>query len=272
MGQERCVYEVAPDWRGVNKDGGKIGERSRRRLGARAEQFFGLASAKTGPAFEIVQQRFANKWATIGTDHALQLIDSSLRAFQLDGQSALLGATEGFYDIPLEALPEGLRENAGGRLKRVAVENRSTGKTRLAVAWSSPRKVLHCHIDQGSVGLPSKLWLFCRQQVRGWFWLDSAHRRHNNAIDSFNDAGLSWVRGEMAFLASVGTGPWATQGHHGTLSDALAEYCENFDWRDPIFASMYSRIIFHRCKGDIPYDFGSEAHLQDLDCRWCQKQ
>ena len=231
----------------------------------RASQFFGeRAGGFAEKNVTLLQKKLANKHIVQALDHTLQMgAELSLCVFRPAQDNVVLGPDEEFYSVQMESLPDALRQD-GVRTTRVCVLNKTDGVSRFAVFWNSPRRTVHFHTDQGSIGAPAKLWLLLTKHLRGWFWLDTSHRRHNGVTDTFAACGLSWVRREMGFLASVGTGPWLGAGHFGTMSEALREFTQNMTWQDPLFMELYPRIVASQCQGQLPLTYGTQAHMQEV--------
>eukprot|EP00959_Pyramimonas_sp_CCMP1952_P463202 9484516-Pyramimonas_sp.AAC.1 len=64
-------------------------------------------------------------------------------------------------------MPGEMQGLSPGRSRRLCIVDTSSGETGAAVKWSEPRRILHMHIDQGSVGVPAKITTHCRHRIRG---------------------------------------------------------------------------------------------------------
>ena len=200
-----CSLQVIPDWRGVDSKDGTLSEHQMDRLNNRMQQFFERQKPVVAPrVLTLQQEQLANKHITLALDNALRMgADMDLAQFQVAAESHVFFRPEQqFRTVALEHLPEAVRRVSLGCTQRIVARDRgSDALPKLAVPWGEDRRVLHLHIDQGSIGVPSKLWLFSKDggALRGWFWLDHAHRRHNNVIDALKVAGLLWLRAEMTY-------------------------------------------------------------------------
>jgi hypothetical protein len=110
--------------------------------------------------------------------------------------------------------------------------------------------------------MPHKFYLYARRGIRGWCWIDSSHRRANNTILALKDVGLPTLKDEMALVCSVGTGPWKGGAHFGKYSEAMAEYTNNFTWRDDLFQFLYNRITCDLNFGVRPPGWATEEHMR----------
>jgi len=189
----------------------------------------------------------------------------SLKVFQVAQEAYCLHQDNvRLFVQDLKDMPEAIKAASLGRCQRVCGLDSGSSQTALAIHWAVARRVLHCHIDQGAVGVPSKVWLFCRQRLRGWFWIDHAHRRHNCVIDAFAACGLGWLRSEMAFVSSVASGPWGNAGHFGKFSEACKEFIRNSNIHDPLWTELYPVITFFLTEAQVPSSYGQEGHMQEV--------
>ena len=215
-----------------------------------------------------MKDKLANKHISQALDHTLSTgAELCLRDFQAaQGSPALFDASVSLYVVGIDGMPQQIKDASPGCTHRVCAHDTRTGKTSLVCQWASPRRILHSHIDQGPIGVPSKLWLYGSERIRGWWWLDLAHRRNNCVLDAFKWSGLAWVRQEMAFLASVACGPWSTCGHHAKLSEAVKEFLRNHTADDPLFTAAYPYLCHCLSNGlGIAHGtFGQPHHLQHV--------
>jgi hypothetical protein len=88
--------------------------------------------------------------------------------------------------------------------------------------WSEPRRILHCCMDQGSIGWPSNYFLYFHQKLRGWMFMDPSHRRYNNVLDALKDSCLAHLKHEMTICVNLGSAPWGSCGHFFRYKEAAA--------------------------------------------------
>jgi len=145
-----------------------------------------------------------------------------------------------------------------------------TGTTRLEHAWSRDNRVLICWLDMGSVGWPAKHWVYLSPdtKVRGWWWPDPAHRRWDNWQNSCKAAGLGFLKNEILLIASLGSAPFGNCAHFGRYSEAAAEFFTSLDTRDPLFCSMYARLVADWYPDPSPYPCLHRTLAQTIQTKW----
>ena len=261
--------KAMPDFRGQNKKNGKLELDLRSKFCNMVVQFItGKAVPEVGRRLgktSLKQSKVANKFSLLGTDHALvQGTTWGLSKFIANEPvKALNPDFEQMFFVPAEKLPPALQESLHGRSHRMCVLDKPSGQTRLVVKWSAQRDVLQCFLDQGSIGWVAKGWLYLKEQLRGWFWCDPPHRRHENSKLSFLRAELNFVRNEVAIARGMSQGPWESAGHFCTFKDALDELMENFDCTSELWQLMYTRVAFDACCGKLPPEYGSDEHCAE---------
>lgn len=117
-----------------------------------------------------------------------------------------LRSDERRYFVSISELPAAMQQRAECRSKRSCVETTDLGggkRRRLEVDWQETRIVLHSWADMGSCGYPSKFYMYLDQHLRGFFFMDPLHRRHDNTVNSVKGASLTWARMEMSIVSSV---------------------------------------------------------------------
>ena len=205
--------KAMPDFRGQNKKNGKLELDLRSKFCNMVVQFItGKAVPEVGRRLgktSLKQSKVANKFSLLGTDHALvQGTTWGLSKFIANEPvKALNPDFEQMFFVIAEKLPPALQESLHGRSHRMCVLDKPSGQTRLVVKWSAQRDVLQCFLDQGSIGWVAKGWLYLKEQLRGWFWCDPPHRRHENSKLSFLRAELNFVRNEVAIARGMSQGP-----------------------------------------------------------------
>ena len=120
--------------------------------------------------------------------------------------------------------------------------------------------MLHSVLDQGSIGWPSRQWLF--EHLRGARWFDPPHRRCNNLSEALSVAGLGHLRAEALHVLNHHGGPWAGAANHSAWVQCAMEYLASTDVDDPIFGCMYPYMAHDLRGGRLPYNFGSREHTQ----------
>ena len=127
-------------------------------------QFF--TSDPDAAVLTLAQEKLANKQVLLALDQALQAgAELDLHHFQVPaGSYCLHNPAVQLSRRPVAELPDDIARASPGRLYRVFADDTDTAdeEPTLAIQWQNEnRRVLHMHIDQGSVGLPSKLYLVC---------------------------------------------------------------------------------------------------------------
>ena len=90
-------------------------------------------------------------------------------------------------------------------------------------------------LDEGSIGLPTVLYLFLKPVVRSTFHPDPAHRVMNNVTNSSNMSGL-WIRIlEVLVVLNLPTKPYNTDAQWHTMVGA-SNFLENCRARHRAFS------------------------------------
>ena len=125
-----------------------------------------------------------------GKDNALQGgVNMGLASFATVNLALPLLLNEERYEVPIESLGLVVVIGCEGAVNRSCIMNRDSGDTRFEVDWSAPRNVLHDYGDMGCIGFVNKFYLYTRKHLRGWWWIDPPHRRHDNVISAMEKAG-----------------------------------------------------------------------------------
>ena len=264
-----CNPQVMPGFRGQDKDpSGKISAEGMARWRARMHQFAHRtkAVAKKRPKIDALQkQRLANKYHCKGFDNALHLgAGVSCADFVVQKPPSALAANERRFMIKVSDCPPSVQAASSDRELRSCIQDRDTGKTRLELCWSSERKLMHCHVDEGGDNLTNKFWLYLRMHMRGWVWIDPTHRRENNWKNSCSEAGAAWCLKDMALICSIGSAPWGKCGHFDKYSDAMLEYTTNFDCNDELWVLAYPYVAAVFFEGKLPINWKSDECRQEL--------
>ena len=164
--------------------------------------------------------------------------------------------------IAVTSLPENLRQQSGGRIRRSVLVDGNSGKRKLEVAWSSRRRILHETLDMGPKSWSIRYALYGHWNLRGSVTADPHHRRHDNAALAMTRAGLRLLRLEMGLALSFVNGPWEGETWHGTLVDAIEEWNANSTSRDPLFELLYPRLVIGETQNRPPSDYGSLEHIE----------
>ena len=111
----------------------------------------------------------------------------------------------------MDDLTSALQKRANGRKKRVLLQTTlpcGTSELRFEVDWARRGPVIHDHLDSGSIGMPSKQFLYTVFQLHGWRWPDVIHIKINNCKNAIIAANLSWARHEKSLTSSFKRGPF----------------------------------------------------------------
>lgn len=163
--------------------------------------------------------------------------------------------------VSMQALPEAVRASAAGRTRR-AVLVAEDGSASLETAWQDNRRILHCMIDCGSVGWPSKNWLFYSAECRGERWIDPPHRRSNNIADALGASRLLSFRAEALVLVNCSAGPWWGAANHQAWREAGTEWHDSVTSQDELFCALYPWIVHDWTGGVLPSDMFSDSHME----------
>jgi hypothetical protein len=215
---------------------------------------------------KLKQVRLANKHHVQGLDHAMTAgCGLGLQDFiGAAPPTRALKAHEQRYFVPVSDLPTEVAEASLGRVRRACVYDENAESTRLEYELSQENRTLVSWLDMGAIGWPSKYFLYMEAGVRGWFFPDHAHRRWDSFHNSLGVAGIAFVKNEAGLVASLGSAPWGNCAHFCRYSEAASEYFENFDCSDPLFVTMYSRIVADWYGGDPPHNYGTAEHMAEM--------
>ena len=225
-------------------------------------------AAKKKGFVNVKQRRLANKYHLLAMDHAIQngLGMLGFLAFRAPRPLLPLGATERRYFVPMDSLPADLQQLAAGRTRRACIADSAPGTQRLEVCWSEPRPSLHCVLDMGTIGWPSKFGLFhaSKGQLRGWWEVDPPHRRHNNAKNALSQSGLTWAKLEVLLSTTVASGPFDGAAFFGVIQGAATELFQEFDHTCALFVHWYPRLSFQLHEGRVPLTYGTDEHMVEV--------
>ena len=228
-----------------------------------------MARAKSlGKKARGVRQKFlANRYHMQAVDQSL-LTSSGLgyAHYQAPARSpAALAPQERRFYVDIGDLPDAMHATANGRTRRACVENAATGERWLENPLSGNRDQLWCHLDQGAIGWPAQHWLYGDMRLRGFFFGDISHRRHDNYQDVFKESGIGWVFSEMVLCTSIGNAPWRGCGHYGKMSEAADELFRNYGPDSmPAFETLYPHIVTRKTadRCSLPPLYGTQAHVE----------
>jgi hypothetical protein len=185
-----------------------------------------------------------------------------LDAFLPEVRPHALSHTEKRFFVDIADVPLEIQLLSPGRSRRACVLEAGSSPS-LEVHWGGSRKLLHLFLDQGSVGWPSKHFLFAHVGLRGSYWRDPCHRTHNNVLRSWHQTCINFVKLEVNFLINLTRGPFSSAAFFGTLHQASRQYLESCDHTDKLFQMLCPDIVRDQCGADeLPLDFGTQAHMQ----------
>lgn len=238
---------MLPDWRGQRREAlGKLTSSSVIAWKNRLAQFLKKRSAAdTKPSTTVKslkETRRANEDRMKGLDHGLSAgLGLSLAFFAAGQPCRPLLATEKRYMVPSSSLPFELRAIAPDRTHRACVWDGGAKAGRLEVQWSASRPLLHDCSDMGPSNWPSQYFLYSQAQIRGYFWFDLPHRRHDNVKNAIGKV-FQIVRSERTIIHSVWSGPWDGAAHFQGLREAASDYFGSMTADDQMFVLLYPRI------------------------------
>ena len=186
----------------------------------------------------------ANKAHMQARDHALLAgVGLPLASFKAARPQRALAAHEVLFFKDTAELPLVIRAASPGRQERACVYDKLPKQTRLLAPWSEPRRVLHCSMDQGTIGWPANYLLCFSQDLRGWMIMDPSHRRHINVHDAMRDSSLAHLKHEMTICVNLGPAPWGSCGHFFRYREAAEEYFANLTESDSLSVEMYPFLV-----------------------------
>ena len=147
---------------------------------------------------KLQQKNLANKVALLSFDHALLGgFGHGLSLFKSTRGARRLEPGERQYFLQADQLTRSLRALCPPSLVRrscVMSPNRSW----MEVPYDEKKKAsLFSWLDMGSCAFPSKYYLYLSCKLRGWWWWDISHRRHDNylqALKSSRPRGAAHIR------------------------------------------------------------------------------
>ena len=206
------------DFLGQDKDSrGKLSKDNKSKWRERIRTFVAPKLAVAKRQARLKADRLANKYHLKAFDHALLAgMGCGLDTFVCEDSGGKLTATERRYFIPSADLPEPLQKLRPDRSRCACVWDLSAVAGRLEIEWGATRRLLVTWQDMGAVGWPSKYYAYLVCQIRGWFFPDPAHRRHDNMNLAVDAALLSFIKTE----ASYGSGTPALSSGKNCLARA----------------------------------------------------
>jgi len=261
------LAQVLKEWKGQKGAGVNLDTEAKARWRDKVRQFCCMrASAGRDNVLKQVKVKYASNVQHIkALDHALVGgCGFGLMKFMPERRPVALAAGEKRFLVDVASLPADIQAVSPGRLKRSCILDKATNSTRLEVVWGRDRAVLQNCLDQGSVGWPSKYYLFQKLGLRGHQWWDLPHRRWRNVLNSYSRVGLNFIKVETTIVMNLALGPWAGAAFFMTISEAAAEYFEHFDHRDPLYRACYEGIVADLCKGTMPHNLGTEEHMEEI--------
>ena len=244
----------------------KLSAAERGRWGARIEQWFSKDQEAKRANTCLKQAKLANNFSLQATDQLLQAsLDDCIGNYTDSNPiQLLLPMHMKRFFVDIDQLPSELQAVAKGRKQRSCLLNTRTGETSFELLSTSDKKCLFVHAEKGPSSRPSLVWCFCQAGVRGWYFWDQLHMKHNMHLAMLRSTKMASARHEQCLVASAGLGPWAGCGHFCKYAEALEEYCSNYDRRDLLFGQLYGMIIHDMCCGVKPMDFGCPAHMDSI--------
>jgi hypothetical protein len=119
-------------------------------------------------------------------------------------------------------------------------------------------------MDQGSNVYQARYYLFLELNIRGTWWADVCHRRHNNALNAWRRSGIQYVKSECCVAMNMAAAPYGTAAFHGQTKEALLEYVTNHTWRDQLYQWLYPLIIFDWCEGCVEDEHMEQSFMEDF--------
>ena len=181
-----CIFtltKATPDHRGQNLIGGELTEEGREKYHRRLDYFFTADPNRQHARGNITlkSEYLANKYHLVAFDGALRhtLGWAGLKTFEAQHEVAPLSKGQTRFRVPLQDLPEELRAVSPGRIFRSCLEGPGEEDSCLEANWSERRCVVQDFSDMGAIGWYWKPFVYCVGKVRGWYWPDPLHRRHN---------------------------------------------------------------------------------------------
>eukprot|EP00971_Amphidinium_carterae_P111200 2202446-Amphidinium_carterae.1 len=229
-----------PDFRGQDTHQWRLNAVQKRLWRSKLLRFSRLVQKRArgaGP-LKLKQKYLPNNWHAKALDQTLKSgTGLCLADFTHTPVTRALVEGERRYTVEASKLPEALRANMQGRVKRVLVT--MNGKKRLEMCPAKQRRVLHMHIDQGPENCVYRFWMLQCRGLIGWIHPDTLHRQHNNFMQAAKDAGLQWALRDMTLMGAIGAAPWGQSGNYGKYLEAAKKHTSNFNEGDALYVSVY---------------------------------
>ena len=209
------------------------------------------AKRRGGGAIKLRDEHVASKHLALAFDHAIRggTGMDGLRMFVADSPVGRLGPHEQRVWRPRTDTAADVQADATDRMRRAFVLEEDTGRERLEIHWSSRRPSLWCYLDMGSAGWSYKHWLYLARRVRGWWYPDPAHRRHDNFTNSLTDAHLNFVKHEITIIVNAARAPFKGCAHFGKFSEAADELFGCQDHTGDFWSLFYKPFVYMYFEG-----------------------
>lgn len=264
--------KALPDFGGPRAVGNMVRNDSRLKWKAKlrehlARQVLGKRPRKSS---NLAHPGVKNAYALKAWDHALQsCVPGGLSVFQAKRSLRPLRKDERRFWVKVDSLPASIQKRAHRRTRRacIATTNEDGSRTtRLEADWSEQRRILHSWLDMGSSTFQNKYYAYLdsEMRIRGWFWLDPEHRRHDNTKNAIEHSNLKWARLEVSITTGLRAGPWDGASFFGTIQEAATQYFSSYDFSDGLFELAYPVLAFDQSRGDLPSHFGTDEHKQEV--------
>ena len=176
-----CVkMKLLGDFNDPVKSRGKVTAKAKTELKQKIMDFYYNRSvtARRGHKKRLAQPGHPNLRAILAWDQALQSATRGLglAAFQVQKPVPLEQNQKRVF-IAMEDLSRALQKRANGRKKRALLQTTlpcGTSERHFEVDWARRGPVIH-YLDSGSIGMPSKHFLYTDVQLHGWRWPDVIH-------------------------------------------------------------------------------------------------
>lgn len=215
----------------------------------------------------LKQQYMASREHMVCSDHALRSITTAagLNHFLVGHLPSVLGENEERFDVDLCDLPAAaaaFSKDQGFR-KRLAIENTTTGETRLAVHWGKKMPSYWKWTDQGSDAWVPTIKIFYDFRLRGGEVFDPPHRHVRNREKTISQTNGGRIKVEWGVNFAWLRGPWKSEGNLQMLKGGAHELFRNFDHNFRFFKLIfYARICRSMHQGKLPAGFGTEEHMK----------
>ena len=225
----------------------------------------GKVTAKANSELKENILDFYNRSVTARRSHKKRLAQRPNLKTILACHHALQSATRGVGLAALqvqtiEGLFRALQKRANGRKKRALLQTTlpfCTSEQRFEVEWARRGPVIHDHLDSGTIGMPSKHFLYTDFQLHGWRWPDVIHIKNNSCKKALIAANLGRASQEKSLTSSFMRGSFEGAAFFGTLSEAAATYFDTYDWTDDLYGAAYTLLAFQLCHGRFGPSYGT---------------